>query len=149
MGGRAHRPEPPHCQGARKWGTIYSPTNPITPLIPPLKSQYCQRQLSPNPAVQQMLCLYLHSASAPKKELPGSSLYPGEATQAGSGPAGVLLAAACDTRKPGLRKQCTVHMGALYKNQELHTNLGLTREACIDTRTWNCRQESPQFMGQF
>lgn len=107
---------------------------------PPLKSQYCQRQLSPNPAVQQMLCLYLRRAPAPKKELPGSLSLPREATQAGSGPAGVLLlAAACGTRKPGLRKQCTGHMGMLYKNQELHTTLGLTREACIGTRAWNCQ----------
>lgn len=118
MGGRAHRPEPPHCQGARRRGTIYSLTNPIIPLIPPLKSQYCQRQLSPNPAVQQMLCLCLRRAPAPKKELPGSLSLPREATQAGSGPAGVLLlAAARGTRKPGLRKQCTGHTGVLLKTR--------------------------------
>lgn len=81
-----------------------------------------------------------------KRSSRGVSLYPREATRAGEW-AGWSPAACC-TRKPGLRK-CTVHMGALYKNQELHTNLGLTREACIDTRAWNCRQESPQFMGQF
>lgn len=30
-------------------------------------------------------------------------------------------------------------MGVLNKNQELHTNLGLTREACGGTRAWNCQ----------
>lgn len=42
---------------------------------PPLKSQYCQRQLSPNPAVQQMLCLYPSSTPAPPKGTPGESLF--------------------------------------------------------------------------
>lgn len=82
---------------------------------PPLKSQHCQRQLSPNPAVQQMLCLYPSSTPAPpKRNSRGVSLFSGEATQAGSRLTGVLLlAAAGGTRKPGLRKQGTGHMGVL------------------------------------